>query len=590
MARVNVGHSSRSQRSLKRAAAASLALLLVASALLLAWTRVQAGGVVTGCSNDVDLSSKLAGGGAVTFSCGPNPVTIILSSAKTISADTTIDGGGLITLSGGNSHRLFLVNAGATLTLNNITLTNGYAGGGPGPYPTQGGAILNNGGALHLNNTTVRNSQSTFAAGAIEDVNGTTTLTDSLIENNQSNYGGGIDSIGNLTLINTIVRGNHATGHWGGGLDVGGMVTISNSQINNNIAVPGVGVSDAVPDGGGIYNSGTMTLTDVTLSGNNAVSEGGGIYNSGTVTLTDVTLNGNSTGNGNGGGIYNTGTVTLTNVTLSANSASNGGGIFNTGAASLVNVTLASSSANGATNVSGIVSDSSSTQLNLKNVVVADSAMGVNCYFGKAPDSSLFNLSSDGTCNFGAGRDSILDMKLGPLADNGGPTLTHMPQPGSPAIDNGTGAGCPATDQRGAPRPVGAACDVGAVEYGSTPPTPIPSPSPTPSPTHSASPTPSPSPTPSATPEVHHKQGDLNCSGSVDGADALRSVRAAAGLAMTPPSGCPALDSRSPQFGDVNCDGALDVKDTVAILQFTATVAIRPTPLPGCTPIGQALS
>jgi hypothetical protein len=55
---------------------------------------------------------------------------------------------------------------------------------------------------------------------------------------------------------------------------------------------------------------------------------------------------------------------------------------------------------------------------------------------------------------------------LGPLANNGGPTLTHMPQAGSPAIDQGSG--CPAIDQRGAARPVGPACDIGAVEYGAS--------------------------------------------------------------------------------------------------------------------------
>ena len=58
-------------------------------------------------------------------------------------------------------------------------------------------------------------------------------------------------------------------------------------------------------------------------------------------------------------------------------------------------------------------------------------------------------------------------MLLGPLTHNGGPTLTHMPLPGSPAIDKG--AGCSVLNQRGAPR-AGAACEVGSVEYGSYPP------------------------------------------------------------------------------------------------------------------------
>jgi hypothetical protein len=56
--------------------------------------------------------------------------------------------------------------------------------------------------------------------------------------------------------------------------------------------------------------------------------------------------------------------------------------------------------------------------------------------------------------------------QLGPLAANGGPTLTRAPADGSPAIDHGgtRATGCPATDQRGVSRPQGPACDIGAVE------------------------------------------------------------------------------------------------------------------------------
>jgi hypothetical protein len=75
-------------------------------------------------------------------------------------------------------------------------------------------------------------------------------------------------------------------------------------------------------------------------------------------------------------------------------------------------------------------------------------------------------LSDDNTCGFaaGGGADNVTDLLLGPLTDNGGPTLTHLPQPGSRAIDNGTDIGAPATDQRGVERPQLAGIDVGAVE------------------------------------------------------------------------------------------------------------------------------
>ena len=85
--------------------------------------------------------------------------------------------------------------------------------------------------------------------------------------------------------------------------------------------------------------------------------------------------------------------------------------------------------------------------------------------------SNGFNLSGDTSCvpflNKIGDRNNQ-DPLLGPLANNGGPTFYRVPQvnppPGSPAIDNGSGR--PATDQRGAARPVGPACDIGAVEYG----------------------------------------------------------------------------------------------------------------------------
>jgi hypothetical protein len=72
--------------------------------------------------------------------------------------------------------------------------------------------------------------------------------------------------------------------------------------------------------------------------------------------------------------------------------------------------------------------------------------------------------------NTPAGGDSFPDPKLGPLADNGGPTLTMALLPGSPAIDAGNTSLAPATDQRGFPRPAGLAADLGAFEYGSVMP------------------------------------------------------------------------------------------------------------------------
>jgi hypothetical protein len=96
-------------------------------------------------------------------------------------------------------------------------------------------------------------------------------------------------------------------------------------------------------------------------------------------------------------------------------------------------------------------------------VIVADSSTGGNCAFYAPPELAQFNLSSDNTCNFGAGRNNR-DLRLGPLRNNGGSTQTHLPRCGSPAIDNGTAADAPSVDQRGIGRPQGSFYDVGSVE------------------------------------------------------------------------------------------------------------------------------
>ncbi len=267
--------------------------------------------------------------------------------------------------------------------------------------------------------------------------------------------GGGvrIESGTSLTLNDSEVTSSIASVGIGGGISNSGALTLTNSTLSGNSAGGG---------GGGIHNVGTATLTNVTLSGNSVPycyfcgGLGGGISNSGALTLTNVTLISNSAFN-NGGGIYNYfGTVKLTNVTLSGNSATYGGGIYHLNATTkLVNVTFSGNSAT--TNGGGISAGGGS--MSLTNTIVANSPFGGNC---AGSLGSSFNLSSDNTCAFGLGRDNISVM-LAPLGNYGGPTLTHMLKPGSPAIDFGTNTGCPSDDQRGKSRLVNT-CDVGAVE------------------------------------------------------------------------------------------------------------------------------
>src|SRR5207247_10006183 len=86
------------------------------------------------------------------------------------------------------------------------------------------------------------------------------------------------------------------------------------------------------------------------------------------------------------------------------------------------------------------------------------------------PTSSHDNiLTIDKSCNFNNSVDwNTANPNLGPLANNGGPTLTHIPFPlQSPQVNRAIdgGSGCLSPDQRGVLRPQGGACDIGAVEY-----------------------------------------------------------------------------------------------------------------------------
>ena len=133
--------------------------------------------------------------------------------------------------------------------------------------------------------------------------------------------GAGIGNSGTLTLTNVSVRDNTLkSGSGGGGIYNDGTLLLMNSTVTGNY------VESA--SGGGIYSTGAaaaVTLVNSTVSGNSAGSFAGGIQAfGGTLTLTDSTVSNNVSNEG--GGIYNNATVMLTNSTVSGNSASHDGG------------------------------------------------------------------------------------------------------------------------------------------------------------------------------------------------------------------------------------------------------------------------
>ena len=145
-----------------------------------------------------------------------------------------------------------------------------------------------------------------------------------------------VDSSGDLTLHSTTVSGGRSTAYYpnhldGGGVYNSGILTLTNSTVSGN----DVGFFGG--DGGGVFNSGTLTLRNSTVSGNGA-SGGGGIANSGTSTLTHSSVSENYSGGG--GGVSNSGTATLTHSTVSGNHAHFGGGVSNRGTATLTHSTV----------------------------------------------------------------------------------------------------------------------------------------------------------------------------------------------------------------------------------------------------------
>ncbi|MBN8526514.1 MAG: CSLREA domain-containing protein, partial [Planctomycetes bacterium] len=174
--------------------------------------------------------------------------------------------------------------------------------------------------------------------------------------------GSGIYNIGTLAVTNSIIANNSGTGG-GGGIINYGTLTVTNSTLSNNSAL----------SGGGISNAGTLTVTNSTLSSNSTTNGGGGIINVGTLTVTNSTLSDNSSP-GSGGGVSNIdGTVTVTNSTFSGNStANNGGGLYNDNSSpTLTNVTFSGNSANA--NGGGMLNTGIGSSPTLKNVILANS-------------------------------------------------------------------------------------------------------------------------------------------------------------------------------------------------------------------------
>jgi hypothetical protein len=329
------------------------------------------------------------------------------------------------------------INISGTLTMTNSVVSNNSTGnGGPGGSGGSGGrgaGIFIGSGSLTLNNVTI-NANHTGDSGGPSGGN--------------SGYGGGIfsDSTGttltlnNVTISNNTTGNNTTTGSVGGGAGIyllGGAATLTGSTVSNNHngnANPS-SFSGGGGSGGGIFNNGTFIITNSLISGNTTGNGavggdgnvGGGIHNNFILRLINTTVSGNSTGVGSsrGGGIYSGGTVSLINCTVTGNTANNnlGNGLVGTGPTSLRNTIIARNGAN-----------ADSPDLDPGFFSNAFTSQGHN-FIGNADGVSGFTNGVNGD-QIGTGA-APKNPQLGPLANNGGLSLTHAPLDASTVLDAG---------------------------------------------------------------------------------------------------------------------------------------------------------
>jgi hypothetical protein len=425
------------------------------------------------------------------------------STSLTIQDSVIVDN--RATNSGAGIHAVAVANP-PTLTrvqvLGNMT---GIGTGSRGP----GGGIR--GECLIITDSTINGNSANQGGGIfIGERPCPTVITHSTIGGNEADRdGGGILNFGNLSqpggtlrVISSTISGNQA-GEDGGGIANGrnGTAEVTGTLMSANVAFG---------NGGGISNEGPATLSASTLVSNTGVL-GGGIQNvsGATMDLVQSTVYSNTALFG--GGVYNYGLMRITNSTISHNDADKSGGGINAfrpgnpispedGKVLIGNSTIAFNRSDVdnpdvfGREPGGGVKIGSPEAVEIRNTLIANNTdvraglpvIPSDCH-GQL-ESGLYNLvgaGNDGqgcrvvdsqtgmTSRFdqvGSTEDPI-DPRLGSLADNGGPTLTHALLFGSPAIDRGNPAGCTdhggsliTTDQRGVLRPLGRHCDIGAFE------------------------------------------------------------------------------------------------------------------------------
>ncbi|MCX7717812.1 MAG: hypothetical protein N2111_05320 [Candidatus Sumerlaeaceae bacterium] len=448
-----------------------------------------------------DAEPGAVGYDSIRFSPSLADTTVTLSSAlSTITEELSISGLGATAtvISGNDAVRPFGIAASTSVTLADLTIARGH-----------GGAIRNN-GRLSLQRVVLRENTNVTSGGGLLN-NNYAVLDSCVLTSNAAPIGGAVANVGGLYLSRCTVSSNQAI-TYGGGLWSSGRDSIASlvdCTISLNSAHPEVGY------GGGLalYDGGSCSLDRCNITSNTA-STGGGLLSMlpSALAVRDSLIawnraEGASGGLGGGVALINSGNASFVNCTISSNRATNdAGGMYNMlSAARLDNATVYGNTSSGLSG--GLRNDTGN--INLSNTIVAGNgtttgtepdisgpitshgynligSLGTNAFPGNIVGDQYGDPYNTTAPNPGAYDSPVpIDPRLRPLADNGGPTLTHMPDISltlagyvfSPALERGNPATKIPADQRGVSRPQGSGYDVGAVEafvpdldvyYGST--------------------------------------------------------------------------------------------------------------------------
>jgi len=484
---------------------------------------VSQGGIVelTNCPTIV-LSNTVTIDNEVILEAGTN--NVLITGNNLVRLFTVLSGGSLtlsgVTLSGGlstNGGAIF-VDVGGQVIVSNCLFransafgSNGVAGvngknstagtggngtGGTSGQSAMGGAIYNKGDLTVLYSQFFTNSADggdggNGGNGGNGDFGGGDGGKGG---NGGSAFGAAIYNLGTVYVGFTAFQGNIASGGNGGTGGLGGTGAFAGQK--------GVGGSAGAGSGGGLFSTLDSVVTNSTFSQNAARggnSAAGGSSGSGTGS------NGPRGGEGSGAGVYNSGTATVANCTFFANlviggtggdggpgdftggNGGNGGnglgaGLYSfAGVIDVINCTIAQNQAQGGTN--GVAGSGPFTGSNgspgaahgagvargggtfsLQNSILVTNAPGTNAY-GTITDGGTTNISSDASLKGNTKKNT--DPKIGPLADNGGPTKTMKLLTNSPAINAANDSVAPDIDQRGFLRQRPA--DIGSYEASTAP-------------------------------------------------------------------------------------------------------------------------